>query len=155
MSSITRFTAAASSGLSGLYIIIWWKLPSPTWPNTVENKPSFEASLLHSSTVHQPNVSILEDHGRDVPIISAMRDMGTATSVDHTSVPSGRTARHAQSACFRADQSEAIVSSSVAESNERHADDLATFFAALMLSFIAWSVPENLWRSGSDTAKWP
>ena len=74
----------------------------------------------------------------------AICDMGTATSVDHTSVPSGRTARQAQSACFLADQREAMASSLVAESNERHADDLATCFAARVLSLIVSSVPENL-----------
>lgn len=77
-------------------------------------------------------------------MISAIRDMGTAASVDHITVPSGRTARQAQSACFRADQRDAISSSLVADSNDRHAEDLATSFASRMLSFIAWSVPENL-----------
>ena len=79
-------------------------------------------------------------------MISAIRDIGTAASVDHTSVPSGRTARQAQSACFRADQRDAMASSLVADSNDRHAEDLATSFAAQTLSLMAWSVPENLLR---------
>lgn len=77
-------------------------------------------------------------------MISAIREMGTATSVDQTSVPSGRTARLAQSACFRADHRESMASWFVADSKERHPDELTTFFAALTLSSIACSVPENL-----------
>jgi hypothetical protein len=76
--------------------------------------------------------------------MSAMREMGTATSVDHTSVPSGRTARHAHSACFLADHKDAISASSVAEVNVWLALDLVTFLAALMPSLIVCSVPENL-----------
>lgn len=77
-------------------------------------------------------------------MMSAIREIGTATSVDQTSVPSGRTARLAQSACFRADHRESMVSWFVEDSKERHPAELTTFFAALTLSSMACSVPENL-----------
>lgn len=40
------------SGLWGLYITAWWKLPSPTWPRTVENRPRLLDSAFESSEDH-------------------------------------------------------------------------------------------------------
>lgn len=51
-------------------------------------------------------------------MISAIRDIGTATSVDQICVPSGRTARDAHRACFLADQRESISASVLADSND-------------------------------------
>ena len=77
---------------------------------------------------------------------SASLEMGTATSVDQTSVPSGRTASDAQRACFLADHRDCIDASSVADSNEWQSVRLVISFAAEMLSPIVRSDPENLWR---------
>lgn len=76
--------------------------------------------------------------------MSAMRDIGTATSVDHICVPSGRVARQAQSACFRADHRLSISFSLLADVKVWQADESATSFAAAMLLLMASFVPENL-----------
>lgn len=79
-----------------------------------------------------------------LPISSAILDMGTATSVDQTSVPSGRTARDAHRACFLADHRDCIDASSVADSNEWQPERPVISFAAEILSCIFRSDPENL-----------
>lgn len=76
--------------------------------------------------------------------MSAMRDIGTATSVDQIWVPSGLVARQAQSACFLADHRLSISFSLLAEVNVLHDDEFATFFAAAMLLAMASFAPENL-----------
>lgn len=74
----------------------------------------------------------------------AILEMGTATSVDQTSVPSGRTASDAHRACFLADHRDSIDASSVADSKERQPERPVIVFADEMLSAIVRSDPENL-----------
>lgn len=81
-----------------------------------------------------------------VPIMSAIREIGTATSVDQIFVPSGRAARHAQSACFLADHRDSISASLVAEENDWQLDERARSLAARTLASMASLVPENLPR---------
>lgn len=79
-----------------------------------------------------------------LPISSAILEIGTATSVDHISVPSGRTAREAHRACFLADHRDCIDASSVADSKEWQSERSVISFAAEMLSSMTRSDPENL-----------
>lgn len=46
-------TALRSSGLEGLYMRIWWKLPSPTWPKTLLKIPRWLARSLDESMAGQ------------------------------------------------------------------------------------------------------
>lgn len=70
----------------------------------------------------------------NLPISSAIRDKGTATSVDQIWVPSGRAASDAQRACFLADHNDCICSSMVADSNDWQLFDLTMSFARRILS---------------------
>ncbi len=74
----------------------------------------------------------------------AIRDIGTATSVDHSSVPSGLTARQAQRASFLAAQREFMSASLLANSKEVAPCALDAAFAEATLSEMAFFVPENL-----------
>lgn len=128
-------------------------LPSPTWPNTLVKSPSLPALSLEMSVI------LLSIHTYIVKfsyilISSAIRDRGTATSVDHICVPSGRIARLAQRACFRADHRESISASVPADTKDVHLYFRAISFAVDMLSMTVFSVPGNLLLRISCTSLW-
>lgn len=63
--------------------------------------------------------------------------MGTATSVDQISVPSGRTARDAHRACFLADHRDSMEASSDADAKELQLEFMAISFTMAVLSSMA------------------
>ena len=139
-------TASYSSGLCGLYMTAWWKFPSPTWPRTVEKRPRLLDSVLDSS-VHgslRLRDSLDRFGGVDLPTISASREIGTATSVDQISVPSGLTARMAQRDCFLAAQRLSPSSRELAKTSSLLLLWLRMVRVRWMLSVIPARVPVNL-----------
>lgn len=80
----------------------------------------------------------------NLPTISASRDIGTATSVDQISVPSGLTASMAQRDCFLADQRLSPSSRDFANTNSLPLLLVKMDFVRWMLSSIAVRDPVNL-----------
>jgi hypothetical protein len=86
-------------------------------------------------------------NGAKVPIISGIRDSGTATSVDQICVPSGLWAHIAHTASLRADHRLCMSCSVFANSNALPLPCEEIFSTLAMSAAMDCVVPENLYAS--------